>query len=261
MFIPSSITLAGAPNFRDMGGYVTQDGRIVKRGLLFRSGESSQLTDADLGKLKTLDAKLIVDLRSEREVAGAVIRWPIGKNTEFIAANILADMQSGNKSLVELLITNPNPRGASEMMETTYSVLPHALGPTLLKIARHIVDEDRLPLIFHCTVGRDRAGMIAAMLLHALGVPRDALMADYLRTNVHIDAARIRQMSLDYLLAKGTKLDTETLDILTFARIEHFHAAFRTIAVEYGEADNLDSIGIDAGVRKQLCERLLEIVA
>jgi protein-tyrosine phosphatase len=145
------------------------------------------------------------------------------------------------------------------MMETTYSVLPHSLGPTLNKIAHHIVDHERLPVIFHCTVGRDRAGMTAAMLLFALGVPRDTVIADYLRTNVHIDAPYIRRITQEYLSRHNRPLDEETLDMMTFCRIEHFQSAMRTVAVEYGTVTAyLDAIGIDTAVREGLRQRLLE---
>jgi protein-tyrosine phosphatase len=253
------IRLSGAPNFRDLGGYATQDGRIVKHGLLFRSGDSSGLTAADIGKLEALGAKLVVDLRSERESAANEIRWPLGRDTEFIAANILADLRAGNQSVIELLTGDPTPRGAANMMETTYRVLPHALGPTLLQIARRIVEADKLPVIFHCTVGRDRAGITAAMLLYALGVPRDIVIADYLRTNVHVNAQSIRDMTQLFITHYKTTLDQETLDILTFARIEHFHAAMRIVAVEYGTVDDyLRAIGIDDDLQTRLRERLLE---
>lgn len=252
-----TLRLAGAPNFRDLGGYLTGDGRRVKRGQVFRSGDSGSLTPEDIALLKNLGAKLVVDLRSEKEAKANEIRWPVEK-AEFAAANIGADLRAGNQSIIELLIQDPTPRGAAAMMETTYSVLPHALGPTIRHIAARIV-EGKLPVVFHCSVGRDRAGMTAAMLLFALGVPRDAVIADYLRTNVHIDAPSIRDITRKYLLLAGTELDEETLDILTFARIEHFHAALRTVKVEYGTVTAyLDAIGIDAALREGLRERLLE---
>lgn len=252
------IRLAGAPNFRDVGGYLASDGRRVKRGQLFRSGDSGCLTQQDVDAMTRLGVKLIVDLRSDKECKANEIRWPIG-DAEFIAANILADLRAGNQSIIDLLQQDPTPRGAGIMMETTYSVLPHALGPTLAQIARRIVEDDKLPVVFHCSIGRDRAGITAAMLLFALGVPRDTVIADYLRTNVYIDAPFIREVTKNYLVRLGTELDEETLDILTFARIEHFHAALRTVSVEYGTVTNyLDAIGIDAMTRTALQARLLE---
>lgn len=254
---PSNPCLTGAPNFRDLGGYLTSDGRRVKRGQLFRSGDSGNLTPEDIDLLRCLGARLVVDLRSETEAKANEIRWPL-ENAEFVAANILADLRAGNKSITEMLTHEPNARGAAAMMEMTYSVLPHSLGPTLLHIARRIV-EGILPVVFHCTVGRDRAGITAAMLLFALGVPRDTVIADYLRTNIHINAGFIRDITRNYLLKHGADLDEEALDILTFARIEHFHAAFRTVKVEYGTVTGyLDAIGIDAAMREGMRARLLE---
>lgn len=256
---PSNLCLAGAPNFRDLGGYLTGDRRRVKYGQVFRSGDSSNLTPDDIDLMKRLGAKLVVDLRSETEAKANEIRWPV-ENAEFVAANILADLRAGNKSITEMLTQDPTMHGAAAMMETTYSVLPHALGPTLLRIA-HRITEGKLPVVFHCTVGRDRAGITAAMLLFALGVPRDTVIADYLRTNIHINAGFIRDITRTYLLKHGTELDEEALDVLTFARIEHFHAALRTVKVEYGTVNAyLDAIGIDAALRGGMRESLLEAV-
>lgn len=255
----SNIRLTGAPNFRDLGGYATRDGRIVKRGLLFRSGESSRLTEPDIDQLRALDAKLIVDLRSEKERAVTQIRWPFASDTELLTADIAADLRAGNQLLVELLINDPTPRGAGVTMETTYHALPHALAPTLTQISRRIVEEDKLPVIFHCTLGRDRAGITAAMLLYALGVPRDTLIADYMRTNIHIDAAAAREITQVFLKKHQIDAGEEVLDMLTFTRIENFHAALRSIADKYGTVDDyLLAIGIDTALQERLRERLLE---
>ena len=255
----AELRLEGAPNFRDLGGYTTTDGRTVKHGLIYRSGESSGLTDADIDKLKRLGPKLVVDLRSNKEAAAAKILWPMATDTEFIAANILADIQAGNHSLSEIVRQDQTAQGAARAMETTYSVLPHALGPTVLQMAKYIVEADKLPVILHCAIGRDRAGITAALLLFALGVPRDTVIADYMRTNVCINAPHIREIARVYMVANKIELNEEALDILTFARIEHYHAAFRTISVEYGTVqDYLRAIGIDAALQTALQERLLE---
>jgi protein-tyrosine phosphatase len=252
----SLIKLTGAPNFRDIGGYSVADGRRIKTGRVFRSGDSGNLCAEDIDLLNQLKPQLIVDLRSEKEVAMNEIRWPRA-GAEFIAANILADLRAGNKSVMDMLTQNPTPAGASHMMEITYSVLPTVLGPTILHIARRIA-EGKCPVVFHCSVGRDRAGMTAAFLLFALGVHRDIVIADYLRTNVHINAAFIREITSAMLLQQGTELDEEALDILTFARIEHFHSAMRTVNIEYGSVEHyLDAIGIDAQLRSAMQQELL----
>lgn len=251
-----TIRLSGAPNFRDLGGYQTSDGRRTKPGIIFRSGDSGNLTTSDIQIVSQIAPKLIVDLRSQKEVSANEIRWP-RENAEFVAANILADLRAGNKSITEFLLHDPSPGGAGRMMEATYSVLPNVLGPTIFHIAQRLA-EGASPVIFHCSVGRDRAGITAATLLFALGVPRDTVIADYLSTNIHIDAGFIRGITSAFLLTEGTTLDEEALDILTYARIEHFHSAMKTVNIEYGSMDGyLDAIGINASLRASLRDRLL----
>ena len=71
----SALRLFGSPNFRDVGGYQTKDGRFVRRGMVFRSGDSARLLDADAEALRALGIQLIIDMRSEKERLASASRW------------------------------------------------------------------------------------------------------------------------------------------------------------------------------------------
>jgi protein-tyrosine phosphatase len=255
----SSIRLSGAPNFRDLGGIKTRDGRRVRYGQLFRSGDSRALTKEDIARLAALDIKLVVDLRSIRESIGVDMLWPLAASAEIIEADVLADMRSGNKSLMDIVISNPTAAGADELMVKTYDMLPQALRKVLGQLAARLAHERKLPVVFHCTYGRDRTGFVAAMLLHALGVEKDLIAMNYLQTNDHIDVAATKQLARSQLQTFDIDMDDGALDNFTYARMENINAAYASMEAEFGTADEyLRTCGFDADIVQTLRTNLLE---
>jgi protein-tyrosine phosphatase len=162
------VPLTGQPNFRDLGGYAAVDGRRIKYGAVYRSGELSQLTDDDVGKLGQLGIRTVVDLRSQEEVsargagrlpsAAQIVPLPIASSDMF--AKLIPMFLEGDFSQVPPdLLDQVNRMLVSEFTEQ-YASLFRALS-----------DPGNRPLVFHCTQGKDRAGFGAAMVLSALGVP------------------------------------------------------------------------------------------
>ena len=253
------IRLEGAPNFRDLGGTKTSAGHRVRFGQLFRSGDSRALTEKDISKLTALDIKLVVDLRSIHESIGADMRWPLAPGVEVIQADILADMRAGDKSIMNILVDQPDAEGSHALMVNTYARLPQALRKVLGQLATRLAHERKVPLVFHCTYGRDRSGFVAAMLLHALGVGKEDIRANYLATNDHIDATAMRRLVNLQLQPYKVVLDDQALHNLTHARDENFDAAYASMEAEFGTVDNyLLACGFDAHVTQTLRQHLLE---
>ena len=124
------------------------------------------------------------------------------------------------------------------------------------RVLRLVATAESLPLLFHCTAGKDRTGWLAAVLLHALGVDRDPIRADYLRTN-ELNAA-----GNAYLLSQvGSHLaDPTMLAPLLEARAEYLGAGFAQADESYGGLDGYlrDGLGLDEPVLAALRENLLE---
>jgi protein-tyrosine phosphatase len=174
------LPLAGANNLRDLGGNVTSDGRVVKRGLLIRSGSLAELTDADWRHLvEGVGLHTLCDLRTtpEREEAPFAQGW-IGRiayriyDYEATFADLRRTMDDGLA----------RPEAARASMLAGYRELPFALAPAYRQLFACLRD-GAVPLLFNCTGGKDRTGLAAALVLSALGVPRDAVIEDYLLTN------------------------------------------------------------------------------
>lgn len=181
------LPLEGGQNFRDLGGYRTADGRTVKWGVLFRSGSMHFLTPGDYAYLGKLGIRTVCDFRDTRERTTEPALWPAGK-----APHILADDYRLDSSAIGTFGPGQTPTAASARATMT------ALYPRLLEqfngqyrrmfaqlLAGHA------PLAFNCTAGKDRTGVAAALLLTALGVPRQTIIEDYLLSNRYFDPAKV----------------------------------------------------------------------
>jgi len=163
--------LAGAFNFRDLGGLATLDGRVTRAGLLFRSDTLQALTPDDVLHLSSeLGLAAIVDLRLMHEVAEEG-RGPLGAREEIHYVNAPLQMASAeglapDEVLNALYLGCLNPD----------SMLPKAIA--------HLVELAGRPTVFHCAAGKDRTGIVAAVVLRLLGVDNDTIVADYM-ASVH----------------------------------------------------------------------------
>jgi len=173
-----ALPLAGASNFRDLGGYAALDGRRVRWRRLFRSDHLAALTDHDARTLAALGLARAVDFRGEQERAAqpyalSAVRYravPI----EPTVVRRYRELAARGERL--------DAAGAEQLMVEIYRGFVADDAPQLTEFFEQLLADDA-PLVFHCTAGKDRTGYAAALLLLALGVPRDAVMQDYLLTN------------------------------------------------------------------------------
>ncbi|HKX79938.1 MAG TPA: tyrosine-protein phosphatase [Novosphingobium sp.] len=175
------VHLEGGQNFRDLGGYPAQDGRHVRWGLLYRSGSMYRLTPADFAYLDTLDLKTVVDFRSREERQLEPVNWPAG------AAPRVLSVDYGFKELGMSPVGDPSEMGA--MIVKMYPTILTQFNGQYRRMFAELL-AGRAPLAFNCSAGRDRTGIAAALLLTALGVPRETIIQDYLLTNRYFDLDR-----------------------------------------------------------------------
>ncbi|MFT4256903.1 MAG: tyrosine-protein phosphatase [Pseudoxanthomonas sp.] len=253
------VRLAGAPNFRDMGGLRSVDGRRLRSGRLFRSGELSRLTDSDVSLLRKLQIRTVLDLRSQGEQQHWPSRWPDDTATERLDAHIDVDLRSGHAPLRQILEEDLSEAGARRLLMETYRRLPYALTATLIQTVERIA-ADGLPLLIHCTAGKDRTGFACACFLEAIGIARQDIIADYLQTNRYIDLNSMADTTgqvLERML--GLRANRATLDIINGVHQDYLDIAFETVVSEYGSMDAyLAQLGLDDSCRSHLRDLLLE---
>ena len=165
----------GCFNFRDIGGYPNQDGKRVKSGLYFRAGRQDRMTDQDLLKLSDLKISTQIDLRKPDEALQQ------GKGPlEVMGANYIniAVIPEGGSDQLSRLVGDTGISGKRYLGYLEF-------GPSSwLKIFEILANKDSLPVVLHCTAGKDRTGVSTAFLLSILGVSREVIEADYLLTNL-----------------------------------------------------------------------------
>lgn len=170
--------VTGAYNFRDLGGIAAANGRVVRAGRLFRSDTLQALTAADVAWLAAAGLAAVVDLRLAEEVAGEG-RGPLAQAPGLAYVNApmaMASLQgiAPERALDTLYLGCLEPA----------SNLPRAF--------EHVARFAGAPTIFHCAAGKDRTGLLAAMLLSAVGVGDDAIVADYLLSRAAMPAMLAR---------------------------------------------------------------------
>ena len=238
--------LIGASNFRDVGGYVSSDGRRVRQGRIFRSNQLGQLTAHDLAQLETLGVHSVVDFRSDDEVAKA---GP-GLLTGALRHTLPIDPSIGYQLRTRLEGGQPiNRQVTEELMCDLYRgfVCDHARH---FRRFFELLLAESTPLVFHCSAGKDRTGFAAALILSALGVSRDLVFQDYMLTNLlwKIDPLSMGDLPADVMTALGR------------AEEAFLSAAFETITTEFGSMDHYLSLelGLHTPERTRLSDLYLE---
>ncbi|MEH3158345.1 MAG: tyrosine-protein phosphatase [Sphingomonas taxi] len=173
------LPLQGGRNFRDLGGYRTADGRMVKWGLLYRSGQMHGLTAADYAFLRRLDIQVVCDFRDSRERAGEPTLWPAGQAPRTLSEEYALDTAG------MMLPGDPASWTHDQVVARMAAGYPKLLDQFRAQYRRMFAEllAGHAPLAFHCTAGKDRTGIAAALLLSALGVPRATIVDDYLLSN------------------------------------------------------------------------------
>ena len=247
------IALDGAPNFRDLGGYETDDGRRVRYGQLFRSGVLADLSDADLARLETLGIATVVDLRSPEEVASRPNRVPRGAVTLEVPVTDVS--MSPNKIAARLEAGDTSGLGA-EMLLTGNRAFARELRAAFATLLQVAIDTERRPMVFHCTAGKDRTGFGSALLLLALGVPRATVVDDYLFSN---DCLAERHRT--WLAQASERVrDLEPLRALMEVRREYLEAGLDAVADDHGSVDSYlrNALGVTDEQRARFRDELLE---
>lgn len=250
--------LASTPNFRDMGGLPASGGKTLRYGQLYRSEDFSNLSDTDVLLLQGLGVKLLCDVRSDSERRQHPNRWP-AESANALNLNISADLRASHEAITHLLRGNPGVAQAEEAMRMTYRMFPKAFALRLAQLFDRILEAGHLPLVFHCAAGKDRTGFIAAILLTALGVERDAIYADYLLSRERWKGERSEAAIRHYLLPLcDQEPAAEVIQTLCQVRAEYLNAAFDEIEQRYRSTDDyLELIGLDARAKERLQALLL----
>jgi protein-tyrosine phosphatase len=170
--------LNGASNFRDLGGYVGHQGRTVQWRKIFRSDHLASLNEEDLQQLNALGITRAFDFRGVQESQAQSYVWPdIQRHSLSIEPTVVQRLQAQHLSGRPLSAAD-----ALDAMQTTYRDFVKSDSHRFAELFEHLLTHPD-PLLFHCTAGKDRTGLAAALVLSALGVSEADIWQDYLLTN------------------------------------------------------------------------------
>lgn len=238
------IACDGAFNVRDLGGYATASGETVRWQTLYRADGLHRIPDVSTAVIRNLCLRTVLDLRTTGEVdAGAfradgieVINLPVLRATWGTA-------HTGDIEPIEFLVSH-----YSRMLDE---------GATAIAAAFAILASPvRLPAAFHCSAGKDRTGVLAALVLAALGVPDDVIASDY-----HLSATAVEQLVAWLTSAQpdGTEEMTRQPKALLACPPEAMHRFLDTLRHRFGSVTAyLTSIGVQPDELVQLRHLLLE---
>ncbi|MFF2910587.1 tyrosine-protein phosphatase [Paenibacillus sp. NPDC057934] len=249
------IPFQGTHNFRDMGGYRTADGRKVKQGLFFRSDELFALSEQDMKDFQGLNIRTIIDYRSEYEVQkkpDPVFPQVNQLHVQAITSGSMSMMnmpeQTENKDQQEHFIIGLLKSGffkqyrSDTMMLELYRNLA-INNPAYKRLMDLIQLEDNLGLLQHCTAGKDRTGVGAALIFMALGVSEADIMEDYLLTNETMK--EVNEQILHQLSGHANAEDLNNIEQMLGIKEEYMEAVFESIKGKYGDYDSYLAVEFD----------------
>ncbi|MFJ8107796.1 tyrosine-protein phosphatase [Streptomyces sp. NPDC096132] len=254
--------LAGVRNFRDVGGLPTVDGRRVRHGVLFRSGHLAHATDEDAAFLSSLGLHTIFDFRNaaDQKLEGPDVELPGVRNVNLP----LSDPADGSEfwklvrdgDIDQLRGILGDGKAAGRMIASYRTIIKERTAEHSRVL--HSLAEDGVPALMHCAAGKDRAGLSVAVTLLALGVEREAILADYLESNAKHRRYKVRRNG-----SPETAYTPEVMELLSplfDAREEYLTAAMETIEETWGGVDIYleRGLGLAPESRERLRGRLLD---
>jgi protein-tyrosine phosphatase len=244
-------------NFRDLGRLPLAGGLRVKTGLLYRGPGPARLGDAHRETLRTLGIRLVCDLRSEPE------RWDgmhaCDAPTQFLRLDLPNDFADETSLGLRLLKRQPNAEGARMAMCASYSAMPERIRPHFPAFMEALC-AGSVPALVHCTAGKDRTGVLMALLLLFLGVPEGAIFEEYLQSSYAGLAAQGNRAPTSPI---GSLLraipDPGIVAALTGVDVSYLFAALDAVSREWRSIDGyFGSVGIGPTHRTKLLAILAE---
>jgi protein-tyrosine phosphatase len=254
--------LSGVRNFRDVGGLPTVDGRRVRSGRLFRSGHLAHATETDTAFLSSLGLHTIFDFRNaaDQRLEGPDVELPGVRNVNLPlsdpadGAEFWKMVRDGNLDQLKAILADG--KGAGRMIDSYRMIITERTAEHSRVL--HALAEDSVPALMHCAAGKDRAGLSIAVSLLAVGVERDAIEADYLKSNDPHRRYKIRRGD-----GSPDAMSPEVMELLSplfDARAEYLAAAFDAIEQTWVTTERYLAEGLRLApeTRERLRDRLVE---
>lgn len=257
------IALRGTHNFRDLGGYVTADGRRVRMGRVFRSDNLGRLAPSAFEAFLRLNVRTIIDFRTDPERQRRPNRLPPGHDitthNQPVSLMPAFERSANTPGLAWTVLTTSARHFPHDLIMQIYASLHERAAEAVSRMFELLRNDANHPALIMCAGGKDRTGFGSAMLLLTLGVPVSTVVEDYLLTAVYTEPVvdrlvrRLRWLSL-------YRLRPENIRPLLLAREEYLLTALRQLEATHGSVDEYahTRLGLSPQARSHLQELLLE---
>lgn len=245
-------------NFRDLGGIPTGQGRRVRPAILFRGEGPKNLGDVHVRELQALGIRAIFDLRSSGERDEHPHTWQ-SDDCRVLDLDINHDLRAAEATEWDRLRNDPDPLAGKIVMSQNYAAMPAALIPHWAPIADALLDCRGAALV-NCTAGKDRTGVAIALLLILLGADRDAVIADYLKSDIFADNMAIQgSIERGFMESFGFVPGQHVIDAMLWVDADYLGAALTEVERRWGGVeDYFAAAGLGPDRQRELRLRLTE---
>lgn len=244
--------MLGIKNFRDFGGFPSSCGGRVVSGALYRSGHLANATEADLDQLARLKLSLVLDLRRPAEQAAQPSRWP----DTFTATRIAGTVDEEKTTPRKFSVASAQQRLTQFYQRILYDLEQRQLARQYF----HWLSANKGNVLIHCAAGKDRTGVVAALTLLLLGVHRDDIIADFLKSNDEAgDLQYISKMRESLRHTYGTNLSDEVIITLKQVKPELLVSMLNILDEDFGGVERffIDTLELRPGELQVIREKLL----
>ncbi|GLS98958.1 protein-tyrosine-phosphatase [Sphingobium jiangsuense] len=243
-------------NFRDIGGLPTGGGGRVRPGILFRSEGPASFVEDHHAELSELGFRAVADLRSETERQAAAHGW-CGPDCRMLDLDMNTDLRAQGEDMWMSLGRDPTAARAAEVMEHNYGLMPQAFLRHLPLMVDALLARDT-PMLVHCTAGKDRTGVVVALFLDLLDVPRPVIIEDYRKSDTFgQNLRRSGHLKSDLQKTFGFVPPDDMVAVLIGVRDDFLARALDTVSAQWGGVEGyFDAAGVD-GPRRAALRRLL----
>lgn len=235
-------------NFRDLGGYMTNDHKRVRWGKIFRSGSISRMTSRDSLELNSLGIKTVIDMRSKDVKTPFLNRYKRANNIRIPISH------NGYNTISQKVMDGRFLRGDAVIYtQDLYRDMVYNFAPEYAKFIDYLCDENNYPIVYHCYLGKDQSGMATYFLFRTLDIPFDVIEDDYLASAIGIDRAKSVR-NADSL----SESRQEAFTMLTKTDLAFLKYAISCIRERYGNIDDymLNELKVTPE-KKQILKRIL----
>lgn len=252
VFSERRLWVENAPNFRDLGGLKTQNGKTVAWGKLFRCGDMGKLSANDLTILKKENIRNVIDFRNEQEVKQSPDTYPADFEVNRVWTFISPSNGDAMKKIYSL-IGNPNTTSAEAeaeaVFEEFYAKMPENVKNYTPFFETLLNSKENEASLFHCTAGKDRTGLGSALILSVLGVSEETIIEEYYLSNRYTQ-----------YLAKSVmmgQLKPEIAKVLAAVEPKYIKSTLNAIKTKHGSVIKMleTELGIDEAKRQQLIQK------